>query len=270
MNSLKWKRRISQIPLFFFQKNSFRKVILIYHAVGNGPWAISSNAFKKQIQWLAKNCDIVPLTKLVADNAKKEKTQVAITFDDGYACLYDIVLPILQAENAVATVYINTGWISENDQLRMASNPNLGHYPGEDFLTWNEVEILDRAGWEIGSHGVNHLDLTRQAVSIVQEELRNSKLQIENKLQKKCEHFAYTWGRHNAHLEDQVNQVGYVYAVAAHHAPVRFSDNILTLPRMNVAVEYSQEDFENIIKGRWDFLGQIHKLKKKFYRSVAA
>lgn len=260
MNTLKWKRLISQYYSIFSQKNNSRKIILIYHAIGNSPWAILTENFRKQIQWLKKNTDIVSLTKLLTHSAKKNTIQVALTFDDGYACLHDIVMPILKAENATATVYINTGWMSENE--RKFSHPDLGHYPGELFLTWDEVKKLEQSGWEIGSHGVDHIDLTKHSNDKIQSELICSKTAIEKKLQKNCNHFAYTFGKHSKKLQRYVAQVGYHYAAAGHHATVNKKNNNFALPRLNIQNDYSLEDFENIIIGKWDFLGIIQRIKK--------
>ena len=40
----------------------------------------------------------------------------------------------------------------------------------------------------------------------------------------------------------------------------RYSD-LFALPRMNIANEYSLDDFKQIVQGKWDYLGLIHKLK---------
>ena len=261
VNSLKWKRSIARF--YHPRQKTGRKIILIYHAVGNGPWAISLENFNGQIQWLKKNCEIVSLSELLTSQHKKNITRVALTFDDGYACLHDTVLPILKTENAVAAVYINTGWMADNEKTRRSSHSNLGHYPSEKFLTWDEVKMLSQSGWEIGSHGVEHIDLTKQPTEIIKTELVHSKSTIENFLQKKCGHFAYTWGRYNAFLENATQEAGYEYAVAAHHGVIDHNKKLFSLPRMNVALEYTLSDFERMINGRWDFLGHVHHLKKK-------
>jgi len=258
MNSLKWKRRIA--TFYPLPKNNPRKIILIYHAVGNGPWAISADNFKKQIQWLDQNYKIVPLAQLLESAIHEDDIQVALTFDDGYACLYDTVLPILQAKNAVATVYINTGWMG--DKAHKSSNPNLGHYPDEKFLTWDEVKKFSGYGWEIGSHGVDHIDLTKWPENIIYQEVVKSKVIIEDKLSKPCTHFAYTFGKHNRLLRENVKKAGYGYAAAAHHIQFSVKMNKLALPRLNIERDYSLEDFKNIIRGKWDFLGTIHRIKR--------
>lgn len=260
MNSLKWKRAIAKFYLPSLVAKKSRKIILIYHAVGNGPWAISEQMFKKQIQWLKQNCEILPLSRLLTEDLKEKKIYVSLTFDDGYACLYDTVLPILNTANAVGTVYLNTGWIDQKS--RRTSCSELGHYPREHFLTWDEVSALDEAGWEIGSHGVEHIDLTKQPLDIIKTALRDSKKEIEKQLKKPCNHFAYTFGKHSNLVKKQVSEANYHYAVAAHHQPLSKNDDPTALSRLNIESGYSMEDFQNIVLGKWDFMRHIHRLKK--------
>lgn len=261
MNSLAWKRLIGNGYSIVSRSKNVRKIILIYHAVGNSPWAISENVFKQQMQWLSRNAKIVSLSELLINQSKNTEVEVAITFDDGYSCLHDVVFPILKEENATATVYINTGWIGDTDQMRKNSRADLGHYPNEKFLTWDEVKTLEEHGWEIGSHGVNHIDLTQQTSEILFRELINSKKEIEHNLQKKCLHFAYTWANHSSKVRKAVLSAGYQYAVAGIHASIK-NQNCMALPRLNVDKDYSLQDFKNIIDGKWDFIGIIQTLKR--------
>ncbi|MDP1574181.1 MAG: polysaccharide deacetylase family protein [Coxiellaceae bacterium] len=257
MNALRWKRKIGKLYAHLYAQSNNRCIILIYHAVGYGPWAISPDSFQAQISWLQKHCDIVSLSELLKPSDYSPRIRVAITFDDGYACLYQHVLPFLKK----ATVYLNTNWIGDEPLYRINSNSELGHYPSEQFLTWDEVKILEQSGWEIGSHGADHLDLTQQAAEKIASELRHSKEHIENKLQKPCHHFAYTWGRHNKNLRNTVATVGYHTAVAAHHQMLSHTDDVFSLPRLNVDRNYSLDDFKRVVLGEWDFIRFVHRVR---------
>ena len=259
MNTLMWKRRLSALyPISSYKP---RKIILLYHSVGNTPWAMPGHQFSEQMQWLVDTCEVLSLNELIHSKAG-EKIQVAITFDDGYACLHDFAASILESKKIPAFIYLNTGWISETSFNRYPSDAGLGHYSGEHFLTWEEVSILHKQGWEFGSHGVNHLDLTCCSTDHAYKELLFSKKDLEARLKKNVGHFAYTWGRHNANLRKTVQSVGYSHAVAAHHEPLSHKMNAFAIPRMNIANEYSFHDFKAIVSGKWDFLGLIHKFKR--------
>ena len=233
-----------------------RKLILLYHSVGNTPWGMSEKNFADQINLLHDHCDILTLSELI-QSKPSDKIQVAITFDDGYACLYNVAAPIMQPLNIPAMVYLNT-----DSTTRKSSQEKLGHYPDEQFLLWDEVKLLQQLGWEFGSHGVNHLHFTTIDAAIAVEELTSSKHDIENHLGQECHHFAYTWGEYTAALKKIVQEVGYHYATAVIHAPINSKSNPFSLPRMNIANEYSLQDFQNIILGKWDYLGLLQKARR--------
>ncbi|OGT36791.1 MAG: hypothetical protein A3F12_00725 [Gammaproteobacteria bacterium RIFCSPHIGHO2_12_FULL_38_14] len=259
MNTLHWKRLFSRYYPLLRQRS--RKIILLYHSIGDGPWAVSENAFRDQIEWLKNNCDILPIDDLLKSKNNKNKPEVAITFDDGYASLYQTAFPILQSKNITATVYLSAGCISDSDSKRQQSNQLLGHYLGETFLIWDEVRLLEKNGWEIGSHGVNHIDLTMQSNATIKTELNLSKEKIENKLGKICRHFAYTFAKHDKKIRNEVASAGYQYAAAAQHSRLKKNSDPFVLPRLNIDKNYTLEDFKNIVLGKWDFIGIVHYFK---------
>ncbi len=63
-----------------------------------------------------------------------------------------------------------------------------------DFLTWDEVRNLDRRGFAIGSHTVEHPILARLPREQFQQELRDSKATIERQLDRVCHSIAYPNG----------------------------------------------------------------------------
>src|SRR3990167_3384792 len=130
-----------------------RKVILLYHSIGNTCWGMPKQNFISQMDWIMDHCQVLTLSDLIKSKPNKE-IQIALTFDDGYQTLYEQVAPILVKKNISGTVYINTGWMGETESHRKKSIAALGHYPEELFLTWHEVGVLHKMGWEIGSHWV--------------------------------------------------------------------------------------------------------------------
>jgi peptidoglycan/xylan/chitin deacetylase (PgdA/CDA1 family) len=259
MNRLTWKRGLGQLWGRFSPAHP-RKLILLYHSLGANPPAVSIANFRQQVAWLAQNAAITSLDSVMRAVAQNS-LQIAITFDDGYASLHDQVAPILAEYGATATVYLNTGWIGESG--RKASDADLGHYPKEHFLTWGDVEELASAGWTIGSHGVEHLDLTRQDADAVARELADSKHEIQFRLGQVCRHFAYTWGRFTPTLQQAVRNVGYTSAVSGMHGPVTTTSDIYALPRMDIRTEYELCDFVDVVKGHWDYLGLKQRLARK-------
>lgn len=259
MSSLAWKRRLGRL-LGHLAPTGPRRVILLYHALGPLAPAVTPANFREQLGWLADHAELVSLPELLRD-AAPPALRVALSFDDGYASLHDEVAPVLQQHGTSATVYLNTAHIGE--QQRQGSDPAQGHYPGQQFLLWSEVQALRAAGWCIGSHGVAHLDLSRADPALAGRELHDSKSAIEARLQAPCEHFAYTWGRYTAQLQQQVREAGYRSAAAAIHGPLRAGSNPFALPRIDIRSEYALPDFIAAVTGRWDWLGCKQRLARR-------
>lgn len=258
MNTIHFKRTLA-----FFWKliNSERprRIILYYHAIGTGPNATTDELFRRQMEWLAMNTEVLTLDGLLSGSGSKP-LRVAITFDDGYASVALNAEPILRDLGLPATVYINTGWMGEEG--RRDSAPELGHYPGEQFMSWKDVELLTKRSWTIGSHGVEHLDLTSVDDARRIQELRDSKQAIADRLGFECRHFAYTWGRYTRRVQQAVADAGYQTAASAVHGPVWHGSEPYALPRLDISNQYSLEDFQAIVHGDWDFLGGVQRARR--------
>ena len=247
---LAWKRRLGQI-FQWLSRQGDRRVILIYHSIGPTPFGLPEQAFRAQIGWLIANAKVVTLEE-VLDGSSVAGLAVAITFDDGYHSVFEHAAPILKNAELAASVYLNAEWIG--DGQRRPSDSNRGHYPGEEFLLWDEVRALCDMGWIIGSHGADHVDLTRLPDTDVHMQLRQSKAAIEERLGTGCSHFAYTWGHHNRRVRTAVAQCGYSWAVAGLHGAVSAKCDRYAIPRIDIRRDYELDDFIAVVTGKWDYL----------------
>jgi len=235
-----------------------RRIVLLYHALGDGPLALDQASFQRQMRWLSSAAEIMPLADMLAGGGTRP-LQAAITFDDGYASLHSVALPVLQGIGATATAFLNTGWIGT--EARRASDPARGHYPQEQFLLWREVAELAAAGWAIASHGADHLDLTIQPDDIVRQQLRASRAHIETVLGACAPVFSYTWGRHTPRLRRLVAEAGHTHGLAAVHGALGRKSDRMALPRINIAADYSLDDFKAVVRGDWDYLGWLQSAR---------
>jgi peptidoglycan/xylan/chitin deacetylase (PgdA/CDA1 family) len=253
-----WKRRIGQLYAAMHAREAHRKVILLYHSVGGGREATSTEAFREHLGVIAGMGRLLSLAEILADRSR-ENIAVAITFDDGYATLLDRASAVLTEFGCGAAVFLNAGEIA--DETRRSSRTEDGYYPGEEFLTWHDVDVLYAAGWQIGSHGVHHVDLSTADTATVREELDTSKQIIELRLGKACDMFAYPWGRNNIRLRSEVTSAGYRYAFTGSHESVTAKSDPFALPRINVAKDYLRDDLVAIMRGDWDYLYWLGKAK---------
>ncbi len=91
-----------------------------------------------------------------------KRGMVSITFDDGRQSQYTDALPILQKHNDKATFYLISGFLNTSG-----------------YLTTAQAEAIKQAGNEIGSHTVDHPDLTTLTPAELTNELAQSKQTLQ-------------------------------------------------------------------------------------------
>ena len=80
----------------------------------------------------------------------------------------------------------------------------------------NEIQYLDKLGFEIGSHSVKHTLLSRLSKRMQKVELLNSKLFLENLLKKRVFSFCYPYGGSDSYDRNTLkllSDIGYLNAV---------------------------------------------------------
>jgi peptidoglycan/xylan/chitin deacetylase (PgdA/CDA1 family) len=258
VNSVELKRLFGRVYGSTHTAPEWRRVVLLYHAIGDGPWDVSETAFRDQMEYLLEYTQLMQIDDLVTQSTV-QGIGVAVTFDDGYSSLHDNALEIMTELGIRATVYLSTHHIAEK---REASDPDRGHYPGKQFLCWSDVEHLAETGWQIESHGTRHLDYTRQADDIVRDELTQSRQLLMERLNVPCQHFAYPWGRSNNRVEKIVQAVGFKWAATGIHGALPVTLTPYSLPRVNIERGYTLNDFRAIVRGDWDYLGIYQHMKR--------
>lgn len=96
------------------------------------------------------------------------------------------------------------------DALTRAAGLRRPLFPGRRFfLDWEQVQEMAVSGFEIGSHGCSHRIMTRLASSAASEELVRSKAEIERRLGRVVEHFAFPNEDANETLTGLAARAGY-------------------------------------------------------------
>jgi peptidoglycan/xylan/chitin deacetylase (PgdA/CDA1 family) len=118
---------------------------------------------------------------------------VALCFDDGYLNLRHQALPVLREAGFTATVFVAAGRCGGDN--RWAGQPSS--IPTMPLLDWSDLEALQGAGWEIGSHGLEHLTLPALDTERVARELEGARAVLESNLATLVPLFAYPYGAYN-------------------------------------------------------------------------
>jgi peptidoglycan/xylan/chitin deacetylase (PgdA/CDA1 family) len=130
------------------------------------------------------------------------------------------------------------------------------------FLSWDEVRTLQSKGFEIGSHTREHPILTRIPGTRADQELRASKLTIEEQTGSECRCFAYPNGGEeevSKAITERVGQAGYRFAFTTMGQFCSRNESPFELGRISIPGNLSPTAFHNRISG-------FHDLLKRYMR----
>jgi len=115
-------------------------------------------------------------------------------------------------------------------------------YESENFLTWDQVRALERAGVEIGAHADTHWAMhENQPEDFLREQALRSKRRIEKEIGT-CRFFAYPFGQRDdigRKAWEAVRDAGYANAFTTIAGTLNASTNPWLLPRYGLAAEES-------------------------------
>jgi peptidoglycan/xylan/chitin deacetylase (PgdA/CDA1 family) len=180
--------------------------VLAYHRVEpcrDLSWnRVSPRRFERQMELLRREgCRGVSLRERIRSNGG---ASVAITFDDGLASVVRHALPVLARFGFRATIFVPTGWVGRLNgwDSRLVGRP-VRH------AGWKELEAAAAEGWEIGSHGHTHRDLTILPEEEARGELAISRALIADRIGTAPAAVAYPFGRMNERVARLAREAGY-------------------------------------------------------------
>jgi peptidoglycan/xylan/chitin deacetylase (PgdA/CDA1 family) len=150
----------------------------------------------------------------------KEEKDTEIHFDDGRVGVYQYALPLLKdyAKLLKPVVFVVPQWVNG------FAPPNERY---SEFMNWEELKLLQRAGFEMGSHSMTHPNLTMISKRQLSREMEKSKDIIKQKIGNGCivNKFAYPYGVYNDHVINMVKR-HYVRAYGINQPEIETSWNI--------------------------------------------
>ncbi|MCF2529763.1 polysaccharide deacetylase family protein [Yinghuangia soli] len=164
--------------------------VLIYHRVGGGTrdeLDMPTSEFATQLDALPGDA-VVPLdTALDRLDAHDRTPSVVLTFDDGFADVYENAWPLLRARALPFTLYLASGMVGGT----MHWEGSTGTSSGAPALTWDQLaEMHDSGLLTIGNHTRSHA----RPEALSEDELDAASDEIDKNLGVRPDHFAYTWG----------------------------------------------------------------------------
>ncbi len=240
--------------------------------------------FERQISWLTRHYTIVPLDEFVdrvAGGASLRRV-AAITFDDGYAGVFDNAWPLLRDLGVPATVFLvaeahgesreqgfwwddaevlqgyspatERRWLTECKGDRIAI-VGAGASPPRPVpawcrpATWEQITEAVRAGLTIGAHTATHRTLPALPDAEMYRELVESRAVIRQNAGVIPALFAYPYGLWDERTRDAVQAAGYraAFTLGADRRTCR--DDLWTLPRLSIPAGISDAAFQAWLAG---------------------
>lgn len=127
-------------------------------------------------------------------NAHPPRTVVSLTFDDAYLDQWRYAVPLLRAHHMHGTFYVIT---ADSD------------VPYACCMSWAQLRILQAEGDDIGSHTVDHPNLTRISAARVAREVCGSRRDMLSHGIRDPRSFAYPFGSYNTGSEKIVRRCGF-------------------------------------------------------------
>ena len=201
--------------------------ILMYHHIAPRgeaddlrPFVVFKENFQQQLLFLKKSGFRSLHLGEVFDEAEGNLSipgrKVVITFDDGSMNLFEHAFPLLKEYGFTATFFIISGMLS------MKNNWDIPQMPRVSLMGKDEIRELVKEGFEIGSHGVTHINLSKCSESQALAELTDSRKQIQDMFGVPSDFHAYPFAEYPKNYSELCSKAGYRGAVGI-TSPARYA-----------------------------------------------
>jgi peptidoglycan/xylan/chitin deacetylase (PgdA/CDA1 family) len=192
--------------------------ILMYHVIKApapgapypGLW-VAKGTFASHMQTLAANgyCGVTldQLWEYWRTGIRLPHHPVVITFDDGYNSVITNAFPVLRKLRWPAVLNLEVRGL---------------HEAGD--LTEQDIRTLIAAGWELDSHTIDHIDVSKASSSQLRHEIGDSRRQLQSKFGVPVDFFAYPSGRYSDNAIRAVRAAGYRSAVTTMYGLAKRGD----------------------------------------------
>jgi len=216
--------------------------ILLYHHVQTtsylSRYRVPPEQFERQMQllhdWEYTTISTEMLVRAITKGAQLPPRPVLITFDDGDVDVYENAFPIMEKYGFKGVFYLVANYVGQLDYISIA-----------------QIKQMTAAGWEIGSHSLNHIDLTlspeRQRAEVVE-----SRKALETMLGVPVRTFAYPFGKASSGVIDYVHFAGYIAGMGLGYTGEQGKGNLFFLQRWEVQSVFSMKSFAAFLPWKGD------------------
>ena len=196
--------------------------VLLFHRISKGLSLSLSQVSARRFEFFCAELARSQKRTVVFSQFSQPKEEVCICFDDGHKSVFEFAYPIIKKYGLTATVFAASGIIGKEKIQDFYSTKNM--------MSAENLRELSENGWEIGSHGVRHLDLTLLDDEALTQELLNSKNELEKVVgeRSRIAALSFPYGSWNERVVLEAKKLGYEkFAVYRKH---KFADGKEIIP----------------------------------------
>lgn len=163
-------------------------------------------------------------------NGSNAKKPIILTFDDGYEDNFQHLLALLVKYKAKAVIFA----LGDRSVCNNYWDMKLGE-PEAKLMNDEQLIALQRSGVvEIGSHGLTHQHLPELNLQVVNNEIIQSKKELEALLEEEVVSFAYPYGDFGSREASLVKTAGYSFGVGTVNGPLSISEDLMRIRRISM------------------------------------
>lgn len=214
--------------------------ILAYHAIADlsedrvlAEYGVPPRLFAEQLDGLAalgwEFVGLDPVLAWLRGEGHLPRRAALISFDDAYADLLEIAVPLLAERGIPAVVFAVAG--------HLGGANDWDHHKGAatlQLLAPGDLPRVAASGVEVGSHTVNHRPLPEVPAGELDGELRGAAERIEAAGVRRPRAFSYPYGRFTAENAAAVRAAGYEVAFTTAWGNPRPGSDLFAVPRVEV------------------------------------
>ena len=252
----------------------------MYHRVAAVPvsgepptWNVMPPVFQDQLADLkARGYQFMPLADIIGASSKGElpaARTIAVTFDDGYSCVFAEAFPILRRLQIPATVFLATSFIGDDGPFPFDGwgNRRSRGAPADLWrpLTWDQCRAMASDGLvTFGSHSHTHRNFAND-LSDFRADLTKSQAQLMAALGSGARPFAYPGGATSLGLATpvmaaEVRRAGFSSAVTTNYGGIRPGHDPYLLPRYEVTGDDNADSIIAKLDGWYDWVGTMREI----------
>lgn len=203
-----------------------------------------------------------PISPLLERSPGAGRRAVALTFDDGYACVFRNAVPALCTQKIPAAFFVPAGLLGG----RAAWSGGAEIHGNGRIVDEKILGQLDNELFLVGSHGFSHRRFSSLSPEELVSELRESRKTLEIATGRRVELLSYPFGDYCRSQLPLVESAGFTRAFGILPQPARFGGVLLETGRVEVHPTDLLLEFLLKAAGAYRWLPWAFGMKRRFFR----